>query len=117
MAELAIDDPYTLKVAVRRPLADENAVERLLEAAAAAARRFAAVPVEERVALCRRAVAGMREEANRIAADITLMMGKPVAQARREVETMAARAEHMPQGELADALVEEAWKLVREEEE
>ena len=95
MPELAIDDPYTLKVAVRRPLADESSVESMLEAAATAARTYASEPVEERVALCLRAISAMRDDESRIAADITLMMGKPLAQARREVATMAARAEHM----------------------
>jgi acyl-CoA reductase-like NAD-dependent aldehyde dehydrogenase len=63
------------------------------------------VPVAERAALCTRAIERMVADEARISRDITRMMGKPLQQARRELQTMAARARHMiaiaPEG-LAD---------------
>lgn len=95
MLELVVDNPYTLDVAVRRPLAESGEVDRALGAARAAARAFAAVAVKDRVALCLAAVARMEERAEAIAADITAMMGKPLRQARGEVGGMAKRARYM----------------------
>jgi acyl-CoA reductase-like NAD-dependent aldehyde dehydrogenase len=95
MPELVVDDPYTLGEAARRPLADAATVERLIAGAVRAAAAFARTAVAERVALCDRALAAMLADEDRIAGDITRMMGKPVKQARRELSTMAGRARHM----------------------
>ncbi|MRG90468.1 aldehyde dehydrogenase family protein [Polyangium spumosum] len=95
MLELVVDNPYTLDVAVRRPLAESGEVDRALGAARAAARAFAAAAVKDRVALCLAAVSRMEERAEAIAADITAMMGKPLRQARGEVGGMAKRARYM----------------------
>ncbi|MBW2459282.1 MAG: aldehyde dehydrogenase family protein [Deltaproteobacteria bacterium] len=95
MADLVIDNPYTLEEAVRRPLADEATVDGLLERAAAAARAARSSAVTERVALCARAIDAMKADSEPIAQDLTRMMGKPVQQGRNEVATMAQRAEHM----------------------
>ena len=59
MADLLIDDPYTLEEAARLPLADAAAVDRTLDAARKAARAWGATPISERVALCLRAVKAM----------------------------------------------------------
>src|SRR5262245_54142703 len=101
MAELIIDNPFTLTEAVRRPLADAAAVDRTLDAASAAARGWAHSPVADRVALCLRAVEQMEAAKEAIAADVTRMMGKPLRQARNEVAGMAKRARHM--AEIAEA--------------
>src|SRR5262245_52837171 len=95
MPDLAIDDPFTLEEAVRRPLADGPAVDRVLDAAKTAARSWARTPVTERVTLCLRAVEQMEAAALGIASDITRMMGKPIRQSRNEVAGMAKRARHM----------------------
>jgi acyl-CoA reductase-like NAD-dependent aldehyde dehydrogenase len=109
MADLVIDDPFTLEVTERRPLAGEAELDRMIEAATRAARGFAETLIEERIALTRGAMQAMRGDAERIAGDITRMMGKPLSQARREVDTMLARAEHMAAiaaESLADTVIE-----------
>ncbi len=95
MADLVVDNPYTLDEAVRRPLATGADVERLLDGAQAAGRAWAAVPVGERVALSLRAVEEMVGAHDAVAADVTRMMGKPLRQAKNEVAGMAKRARHM----------------------
>jgi acyl-CoA reductase-like NAD-dependent aldehyde dehydrogenase len=108
MAQLVIDDPYTIEEHVRRPLADEARMEATLAQAERAARGWASSTVEERKRLCSAAIDLMVADAERIALDITCMMGKPLAQARREVATLADRARHMiaiADSSLADTVV------------
>ena len=95
MADLIVDDPYSLTEAARVQLADAAAVDRTLDAARAAARAWARIPLAERVALCLRAVDAMEAARDDIAADVTRMMGKPLRQARNEVAGMAKRARWM----------------------
>jgi acyl-CoA reductase-like NAD-dependent aldehyde dehydrogenase len=95
MPDLVVDDPYTLGEAARRPLGDATALERRLSAATRAAGPFGRTSIAERAALCQRALQAMLADEDRIAGDITRMMGKPLLQARRELQTMAARARHM----------------------
>ncbi len=95
MPDLIVDDPYALTEAARVPLADGAVVEHTLDAARAAARGWARSPVDERVALCLRAVDAMEAAREGIAADVTRMMGKPLRQALGEVGGMAARARYM----------------------
>ncbi|AUX22302.1 aldehyde dehydrogenase [Sorangium cellulosum] len=108
MPDLIVDNPYTLDEAVRRPLADAAEVDRLLDAATAAARGAARTSIAERAALCLRAVERMEASAADIAADITRMMGKPLRQSRNEIAGMAKRARHMiaiAEGALADVVL------------
>ncbi|NUQ76046.1 MAG: aldehyde dehydrogenase family protein [Polyangiaceae bacterium] len=95
MPDLILDNPYSLDESVRRPFADEETVNRTLDAAQKAARSWARTSLEDRAALCERAVKEMESARDSIAADITRMMGKPVKQARNEVGGMAKRARHM----------------------
>jgi acyl-CoA reductase-like NAD-dependent aldehyde dehydrogenase len=66
-----------------------------LERARAAQARWRERPVEGRVAELRSALAYFREQREAVARDVTLEMGKPVAQARRECDTLLERAEHV----------------------
>jgi acyl-CoA reductase-like NAD-dependent aldehyde dehydrogenase len=95
MLELVVDNPYTLDLAVRRPLAEAAEVDRILDTARASARSWAGSAVADRVALCLAVVQKMEERTESIAADITRMMGKPLRQARGEVGGMAKRARYM----------------------
>lgn len=95
MLELVVDDPYLLTEYVRRPLAEPDGLERALARAKAASRAARALSLEERAALCTRAIEHMEAHADAIAADVTGMMGKPLAQAKGEVAGMAKRARHM----------------------
>jgi len=100
MPTLAVDNPFTLNLACEVPLAEWSDVERTLTRAREGARLAASLPLAERKALVERATAAMEARADDIASDISRMMGKPVAQARGELKTMAARARAML--ELAD---------------
>ena len=92
---LTVDNPFTGEPACTVPLADAARVSAVLDRARAAARVARGVSVAERVAWCERAMAAMEAHAESIAADITAMMGKPLAQARNEVRGMIGRAQHM----------------------
>ncbi len=92
---LRVDDPFTGEVACELPLATEAEAMAAVDRAATAQRAWAGVPVGERAALVLRfceALVARREE---IAREISRQMGKPLAEARGEVGTCAARATHM----------------------
>lgn len=108
MADLVVDNPFTLEEAARVPLADEASIERTLDAAKSASRAWARSALAERMALCTRAVEEMEAQREAIAADITRMMGKPLRQSRGEVGGMAKRARHMiaiAEASLADTVL------------
>jgi len=95
MPSLTVDDPFTGDIACTVELADGAVIDRTLDQARAAARSFAHTTIDERIALCERAVAAMEADADAIAADVTRMMGKPLTQARNEIRGMAERARYM----------------------
>jgi len=90
-----LDNPYTLQQELDLPLLSSDGVGPILTSAERAATELGAMSVEERSALCARAVEGMVGDAERIAMDITRTMGKPLSQARGELNGMAGRASHM----------------------
>ncbi|MFO0680074.1 MAG: aldehyde dehydrogenase family protein [Polyangiaceae bacterium] len=109
MTTLTVDNPFTGDVACTVPVQDDAAISTLLDSAKRAARDWKRVDVDERIALCERAVAAMEADKESIAADITRMMGKPLGQARNEVGGMAGRARHMmsiAKASLADVPIE-----------
>ncbi len=95
MTKHTVDDPFTGETAVTIDQADDAEIGKVLDAAQRAARELRRMTVEERVALCDRALARMEESAASIAADITRQMGKPLSQASGEVKGMAGRWRHM----------------------
>jgi acyl-CoA reductase-like NAD-dependent aldehyde dehydrogenase len=118
---LVVDNPFTGEPACSVPLADEATVNATLDRARAAARAWRTSTLPERLAVCERAVARMESDADVIAADITRMMGKPMAQARGEVKTTGVRARAMmsiAEAALADVVVEQTAafdrRIVRE---
>jgi acyl-CoA reductase-like NAD-dependent aldehyde dehydrogenase len=103
-----LDNPFTGDVACAVPLADETVVSATLDRARAASRALRATSVADRIAFCERAVAAMERNADAIAADITRMMGKPLAQAKGELGGMAGRARYMmsiAEASLADIIL------------
>ncbi len=92
---LVVDDPFTGDTACALPLADAAAVRTTLDRARTAWLAFRMSSLRERIALCERAASGIESRGQRIAEDITRMMGKPIAQSLGEVKTCAARARHM----------------------
>jgi acyl-CoA reductase-like NAD-dependent aldehyde dehydrogenase len=67
----------------------------ILERMRAAQQKWREVPVQERVAICRGFVDAFRAAKESVALDVTRQMGKPLVQARREVDTALDRAETM----------------------
>jgi acyl-CoA reductase-like NAD-dependent aldehyde dehydrogenase len=106
MPTIDVDDPATGEIYARVPAASPGEAEAALLRAAEAQRSSDSAPVAARAALverfCARALASKEE----IARDITGQMGKPLAQARREVDTMVDRARHMA-SIAAEALADE----------
>jgi acyl-CoA reductase-like NAD-dependent aldehyde dehydrogenase len=93
-------NPATGSVIERIPLMDASQTDAKLEAVAACAPRWSAASFEERAALLRAVAARMRAESDSLAATAVREMGKPIAQARAEVEKCAWGleyfAEHAP---------------------
>jgi acyl-CoA reductase-like NAD-dependent aldehyde dehydrogenase len=116
---LVVDNPFTGEPACEVELADGRTASATLDRAREAARSWR-VSLTDRIALCERAAAAMEARTEAIAADITRMMGKPLAQARGEVKTTAARARHMmsiAEASLADVVLPLAGfdrRIVRE---
>ncbi len=115
-ATLRVDNPYTLELACEVPLADQAEVDRVLDAAVVAARAFRGTTVAERVALCERACEALLADKETIARDITRTMGKPLGQARGELDGMLGRARHMmaiAEASLADIVLPPKDNFVR----
>lgn len=116
MATLHVDNPFTGDTACSVDLADDARVNRVLDQARTAAREAKQSTIAERQALCSRVVEAMEKRTADIAADITRMMGKPLAQATGEVGGMAGRARHMisiAERSLADLVLEPKEKFER----
>ncbi|MBX3232760.1 MAG: aldehyde dehydrogenase family protein [Labilithrix sp.] len=95
MSAHTIDNPFSGDVAVRIETTDGAALGQVLDRAKVAAKAIGAMSIEERVALCDRALAKLEARAEEIAADVTRQMGKPLAQARGEIRGTAERWRHM----------------------
>jgi len=68
-------------------------VDQALENARRAAPRWRALPLEARLEALGEALEYFRRERETVARDVTLEMGKPLTQARGEVDTLLARAQ------------------------
>ena len=105
---LVVDNPFTGEAACTVPLADETQVDAAIHRVQVAAKAWRSSRLEDRIALCERAVAHMERHGETIAADITRMMGKPLAQAMGELRTCAGRARALMAlagGALADVVL------------
>jgi acyl-CoA reductase-like NAD-dependent aldehyde dehydrogenase len=76
-------------------MTSEAELGAILERMRAAQTKWREVPVNERVEICRSFVDAFRSMRETVALDITRQMGKPLVQARREVDTMLDRADTM----------------------
>jgi succinate-semialdehyde dehydrogenase/glutarate-semialdehyde dehydrogenase len=87
---------------------DEGQLETALESAARAAPRWRELSIDERAALLRRVATVLRAGRDEYAALITLEMGKPIGQARAEIEKCAWVCDYYAAegpGFLADELI------------
>jgi acyl-CoA reductase-like NAD-dependent aldehyde dehydrogenase len=83
----------------------ESELASILQRMRRAQQAWRDVPVERRVEICRPFLDAFRSMKEKVALEITRQMGKPIQQARREVDTMLDRAETMMRlapGALAD---------------
>ena len=102
-------NPATGDVIERFPLQSAEEIDVLLDGATSAHRTWRGTGMDDRVGVYRRFAAGLRARADEIAPVITAEMGKPLRDARAEIEKCAATAdwfaEHGP-ALLADEAVE-----------
>ncbi|MBV8372769.1 MAG: aldehyde dehydrogenase family protein, partial [Candidatus Eremiobacteraeota bacterium] len=82
-------NPATGEVLERLAYLDDRALEAELACAEAAAAQWATSDVEQRTGLLRRIAIRLREQHDELATTSTTEMGKPIAQARAEIEKCA----------------------------
>jgi len=87
--------PIDGSVFVERPLADGAEIAAALERATRAGPGWRATPIEERQAILSRAVDAFTADRDDIARELTMQMGRPLAQTPGEVAGFEERARHM----------------------
>jgi acyl-CoA reductase-like NAD-dependent aldehyde dehydrogenase len=92
---LRVTSPFDQSTVAEVPYDTGPALETKVRAARAALERWRRVPLAERMRRLRDGVERFRGQKETIARDVTRQMGKPIAEARREVDTCCARAEYM----------------------
>jgi acyl-CoA reductase-like NAD-dependent aldehyde dehydrogenase len=92
---LRILNPYDQAVVCELPYDTPASLEEKTEAARRAFELWRRQSIPDRARHVRAGIARLRAAAPEIAREVTLQMGKPVVQARREVETCCERAESM----------------------
>jgi succinate-semialdehyde dehydrogenase / glutarate-semialdehyde dehydrogenase len=94
MPEVTTVDPSTGAALATYPATDVDGALRVLAAVHAALPAWAARPVEERAELVRAVGAQLRKQADDLAALMTAEMGKPIGEARAEVEKSATACDY-----------------------
>ena len=92
---LTVDNPYSGETYCEVALTSEADARATISRAAAAQKAWERTALAERIALCERFMAAMEAMRGEVAADISGMMGKPVAHARGEIGGMMERCEMM----------------------
>jgi acyl-CoA reductase-like NAD-dependent aldehyde dehydrogenase len=92
-AALVIRSPLDQQVIGELPYDTPQQLDDKLAAARAAQQQWRGLKLEERAAQVREGLSRLRDDSQRIAEDVTRQMGKPLAQAKGELETLFARAE------------------------
>ena len=90
-----VDNPYDGSTYCQVVRPDAAQAGQAVARAAAAAARWRATDLDERLALCERFLQAFAARGERVAADITGQMGKPLAQAQGEVRGLEERARAM----------------------
>ncbi len=101
---------------VERPYADHAAIDAALAAAKVAQVAWRDTPIEERIAICSRAVDAFVANKEGIALEISWQMGRPIAYAAGEVGGFEERARHMiaiSESALSDIPIEEKAGFTR----
>ena len=92
---LRVISPYDQSLVCELAFDEGPALERKVAAAHDAFLVWRRVPLAERITRVREGLERFRAAGEEIAGDVTRQMGKPIREARREVETCCARAEYM----------------------
>ncbi len=77
--------PIDGSIVVERPFASEREIDTALARAVDAQQRWAGVPVEERAAVCTRAIDWCVAHAGALGAELTSQMGRPIAHSPLEI--------------------------------
>jgi len=101
-------DPTTGKVLERIPLMDAQAIDAKLEAAARSMPFWRTRSFDERAAVLRSVASLMRKERDELAATAVREMGKPIVQARAEVDKCAWALEYFAENAAAMLAVQAA---------
>src|SRR3954452_6052501 len=105
MSAVVTLNPATGERLAESPVFTDAEVDAALTAADAAQRGWAGLPMPDRAAVLRRMAAILREERDDLALLVTREMGKPLAEARAEVEKCATTCDYYAEhaaGFLAD---------------
>lgn len=92
---LKVINPWDQSTVVEFPHDEGSLLEKKIALAHAAFARWRRVPLEERMRQVQAGMDKLRARTEEIARDVSQQMGKPIAEARREVETCTKRAEYM----------------------
>lgn len=93
--ELRVINPFTEQVELVLPLLPKSDVDRVVTRARDAFLGWRSTPIDDRIALCRRFIEAFKGMEDEIARNTSRQMGKPVKQARGEVNRLVERAEYM----------------------
>ena len=94
MAVLTTVNPATGKSLADYPVLSDAEVDSALDQAAAAQARWAQLPIGDRATVLRRAAQVMHADVEDLALLVTREMGKPLAEARAEVDKCATACEY-----------------------
>ncbi len=92
---LVVTNPFNQQTVCALPLDRGRALDHKIALARQAFEAWSRLSLEERIVLIREGLNYFETHAEEIARDITLQMGKPIAQARQEIATFFQRAEYM----------------------
>jgi acyl-CoA reductase-like NAD-dependent aldehyde dehydrogenase len=107
MPNHVVSSPYSGAVVCDLPIDAGIDLSRKVDRAVAAKLAWREVPLADRIRQVATALRYFEERREEIARNVTLQMGKPIAESRRELDTMLARARYMI-GIAPSALAEEA---------
>jgi len=96
---LTVTNPYDQSIVSETPYNSTEQIESKVAAAAAAQLRWKTLTLDERIRIVSGGLLLMRASGDKIAREVSLQMGKPLAQAAGEFATMFDRAEQI----IADA--------------
>lgn len=113
--------PSTNEVVFERPGATLSEAQAITARAQEASKSYKKTPLAMRKALMQKALDFIARKKELLAHELTLQMGRPIAQAAKEIETMCKRGEYLlsiADGSLGDApgqAEEGFWRVVKKE--